>query len=338
MSVDEPQVPRETSREETLRSIIALQNRIVAAGLQLEAVMATVVQEVPALLRAATGAVVELREGDRMVYRAGSGAALSAIGLALTIEGSLSGACILERRPLYSKDCTSDPRVDATACRQLGIKSMICAPLFHGEEAIGACKAFAPDIDAFTHDDIDILDALASVIGASVSHAMQFEAAVNAGRVDTLTGLGNRAAFEEDLARAIARARRTTRALSLGVLDLNGFKRLNDRHGHRAGDAALASVAAVLRTSLRASDAAYRLGGDEFAVVLPEATWPATALLVERLRENVERIRVHEESVGLSAGIVELRDDDSVETFYERADQAMYGDKTTARSLQGNLG
>ena len=316
---------------ETLRAIIALQNRIVASGLNLEAVMATVVNEVPVLLPAATGAIVELREGDNMVYRAGSGAAVEFIGLTLPVDASLSGACVTERRPLYAADCSTDARVDAAACKRLGILSMICSPLRRGEECIGVCKAFAPHADAFTAADVDTLDTLGSVIGASLTHAMQFEAAVREGRIDALTGLGNRRAFIEELDRAIARARRSSTSLSLGIVDLNGFKHLNDRQGHGAGDFALRSVAASLRTSLRAADAVYRLGGDEFGLILPGMAWPATALLVERLRGVIEQIRVHDCMLGLSAGVVQLDEGDTAETLYERADQAMYADKTAAR-------
>ena len=87
---------------------------------------------------------------------------------------------------------------------------------------------------------------------------------------DSLTGLGNRRAFDRDLRRELARAARHDRRFSLALLDLDGLKAINDRDGHAAGDAVLRELAAALSAALRATDRAYRLGGDVFAVRLPE--------------------------------------------------------------------
>ena len=99
---------------------------------------------------------------------------------------------------------------------------------------------------------------------------------------DPLTGLPNRRALAEALERAIARAQRTGLPLAVLALDLDGFKAINDRHGHPAGDAALVEVAARLRRTIRRSDLVARLGGDEFAVIAGESKGPAPVVRLAR--------------------------------------------------------
>ena len=102
---------------------------------------------------------------------------------------------------------------------------------------------------------------------------------------DSLTGLGNRRAFEEDLARERSRLARHRRPLSLAVIDLDGLKEINDTRGHGAGDDALRALACALGKALRREDTAYRLGGDEFAVLLPDAIGLSADGLAGRLAE-----------------------------------------------------
>jgi diguanylate cyclase (GGDEF)-like protein len=105
-------------------------------------------------------------------------------------------------------------------------------------------------------------------------------------RVDALTGLGNRRAFDEALAASIARARRSELQLTLIVADLDGFKLINDRFGHIAGDACLKAVANALRRSIRAPEACFRWGGDEFSIIV-DGDRAAAEALSERLGEVV---------------------------------------------------
>ncbi|HEY8584100.1 MAG TPA: GGDEF domain-containing protein [Capillimicrobium sp.] len=108
-------------------------------------------------------------------------------------------------------------------------------------------------------------------------------------RVDALTGLGNRRAFDEALAAELARAVRSGQALSLLVGDLDAFKTINDRHGHLAGDACLQDVASVVQDLTRRPDSCFRWGGDEFAVLLPEAGAERARAVADRLATAVRR-------------------------------------------------
>jgi diguanylate cyclase (GGDEF)-like protein len=125
-----------------------------------------------------------------------------------------------------------------------------------------------------------------------IDRAIWTAARVAAGRLqrlaltDPLTGLGNRRAFEEDLARELAAVRRHGRELALVILDLDGLKAVNERNGHAAGDQALRALSAAMATSIREQDGAYRIGGDEFAVVLPDSGPDGVARLRAALREE----------------------------------------------------
>jgi diguanylate cyclase (GGDEF)-like protein len=108
-------------------------------------------------------------------------------------------------------------------------------------------------------------------------------------RVDQLTGLGNRRAFDEMVAAEMARAERTGRPLSVVVGDLDDFKAINDHHGHLAGDDCLRQVAAVVRSEVRRPDACFRWGGDEFALLLADTDLAEACAIAQRIQSAVAR-------------------------------------------------
>lgn len=114
------------------------------------------------------------------------------------------------------------------------------------------------------------------------------QAARTQARIDPLTGLGNRRAFDETLARAIVGARRTDRPFAIVIADLAGFKSVNDRFGHVEGDRCLRQVADALRETVRGPDACFRWGGDEFALVLPATDRSSADRVAARVRSAVE--------------------------------------------------
>ncbi|MDQ2728441.1 MAG: GGDEF domain-containing protein, partial [Actinomycetota bacterium] len=140
---------------------------------------------------------------------------------------------------------------------------------------------------------------------------------------DTLTGLANRQGLDYLLEREIGRIRRRGGRLSVAMVDLDGFKALNDRLGHAAGDAALAEIARQWREVLRDRDLLARYGGDEFVILLPDTEGDAAIQLVARLR--------HSETQPFSAGVATLTASDTATTLMHRADSAMYAAKRSPR-------
>ena len=152
----------------------------------------------------------------------------------------------------------------------------------------------------------------------------------------SLTDLFNRRAFERELARSLAYVKRHGASAALLYLDLDDFKRVNDRHGHSAGDAMLRAVTSVLGRDVRESDVVARIGGDEFALLLwgcDEANAAAKALTLE---SAIDRTTATHEgamlTVGASVGAVPLLPLDRPAETMERADRAMYARKATRRA------
>jgi len=164
----------------------------------------------------------------------------------------------------------------------------------------------------------------------------QLETQRRLARTDALTGLPNRKALEERLAREIAIARERDGALSLALADIDHFKSVNDRYGHRAGDRALKLFAGILSRGMRESDFCARYGGEEFLILLPGTDAPSAARAVEQVRAFVERCGFchRGEPVPLTAsfGVTGLAPAEGIEAVLERADCALYAAKREGRN------
>jgi diguanylate cyclase (GGDEF)-like protein len=148
---------------------------------------------------------------------------------------------------------------------------------------------------------------------------------------DGLTGCLNYQAFQEALVAESLRARRYGHPFSVVIADLDGFKGINDRHGHGVGDVTLTSVTSALLSAVRSTDLVGRIGGDEFAVLLPETAPGETRALVERMQTHTRRLIIPE-PVTLSFGVSTwLEDGDSPNELLRRADRALYEAKGHGR-------
>jgi len=154
---------------------------------------------------------------------------------------------------------------------------------------------------------------------------------------DALTGLHNRREFESGMVREMERARRMQVPLSLAILDIDFFKRINDQHGHDVGDAVLREVAATLQRHIRKSDLLARIGGEEFALVMLGTQPPGARVVLERLRQAVAGLHIAAGGQGIgctiSIGITDRVDSDREwPTLYKRADKALYEAKEGGRN------
>lgn len=171
-------------------------------------------------------------------------------------------------------------------------------------------------------DRLEVLRRLHMIISRLITHTVRESThhlrtlAFN----DPLTGLPNRRAFDDDLAREVSRARRHRHPLSLAITDIDGLKQVNDRDGHAAGDELLRRVAGLLRTALRREDVAYRIGGDEFALLLPAIDIRDGAFLHARLRGEVP----------LSIGVASSTRD-PIDQLFELADARLYEGRRRTR-------
>ena len=156
---------------------------------------------------------------------------------------------------------------------------------------------------------------------------------------DPLTSLWNRRYFEERLKEEFSRSRRAGagRRFSVAIIDINGFKEINDRHGHQAGDALLKWVGEFLVAHLRTHDVPCRTGGDEFMLLLPDLSEADCAPVVARLRDQLARANVDRAiPVSLSIGSASWPEvSESCEKILGIADAAMYADKRAQKSANG---
>jgi diguanylate cyclase (GGDEF)-like protein len=152
---------------------------------------------------------------------------------------------------------------------------------------------------------------------------------------DPLTRVGNRRAFTRRLAEEVHRAARYDQRFALVVLDVDGFKALNDRHGHRAGDVALEAIGDVLRETLRRSDCAFRLGGDEFALILEQTGAAEATLVVDRIGAGIAAVQVGAGHMLRASFGVALGDGPvDPEALLQAADAAMYGAKRAGEGVR----
>ncbi len=156
-------------------AIIATQFEIATAGLDLNRVMHQVAEQSQQLTRA-SGAIVELSEGDELVYRAACGAMSGYVGTRLKIAASLSGHCFLSGKSFCCEDTESDPRVALELCRQVGIRSMLVVPLIYNRKTMGVLKVCSDQPQAFTGQDENTLQLLAGLLAAAIGYAAAFAA------------------------------------------------------------------------------------------------------------------------------------------------------------------
>ncbi len=154
---------------------------------------------------------------------------------------------------------------------------------------------------------------------------------------DALTDTLSRGRFFEVAREELARANRYGRPLALAMLDLDHFKSINDRHGHRAGDEVLRAIAGLMTRGLRGQDHIGRYGGEEFAVLLPETSLEAAREVLERIRLAIVEMRLgfegHELSITVSVGVVAVQSGEPFETALARADAALYRAKGAGRNV-----
>lgn len=329
-----------------LAQIVGVQKDIAGHSLDLQRAMDTVTASTQNLTHA-DSSIVEMLEGEMIVYRAASGAAARFVGMRLNPLNSLSGLAIRTDQALRCDDSETDPRVDRVACRKVGLRSMIVVPLRHKGQPVGVLKVSSAAVNQFTNEDVHTLELIAGLLSATLSDAIAADSLRSANHelekanadlevlacTDGLTGLTNHRRFKELLDREYQRANRYASSLSLVLLDVDHFKQFNDRFGHPAGDAVLKRVADLLQLAARGSDIIARYGGEEFAILLPETDAEDAVQIADRIRHAIAndpwRLRDITISLGVSSADQETG---SWGSLLQAADEALYTSKRNGRN------
>ena len=244
----------------------------------------------------------------------------------------LTGWVARTRRPLVNARPSADLEA-AGAERQTSLQSALVCPLVNGDRFIGTLTVYHAEPSYYRDDHRRLLDRVCEQAAAVINNSILFEQTKEDSLTDALTGLPNTRFMFMHLTRELARADRLKSEVSLLVMDLDGFKEINDNHGHHVGDRALLEVANVLRTAIRPYDICVRYAGDEFIVVLSGCGREEAENKRVELQQAIDRV-VFEARPGkrvplaISVGAAVFpHDGDTYESLLAQADSRMYRDK-----------
>ena len=318
---------------ERLLEIVELQRSIIATELRVSSVCELVMERASRLLRAG-GVTLELFEDDTLVVTASKGLFEEFVDMRVPLQGTFSCQAATSGRVLRSDCVMEDDRIASKEwCKQLGIVSIMAAPLEHRAIVIGILKVVSDKRDAFSHEDEMTLRLLAGVVASHLCHAHAYEEQERKAHMDLLTDLPNRRAFEGSLDAVLEREANLPKPRStwVGIVDVDHFKRVNDTYGHPMGDAVLRGVADTIRNCVRSTDMVARWGGEEFVFLIEAANSFEAASIAERIRHEVAEATLVV-SVTVSVGMTSVRASDSKADVMTRADRCLYQAKETGRN------
>jgi len=189
----------------------------------------------------------------------------------------------------------------------------------------------------FIEEELSIIERLASTLVFPLRNALLYKSALQSALKDELTGCGNKRALDAGLHREAELSVRHNTPLSIVMLDVDHFKKINDTYGHLAGDAVLKDLAASIKKCARQSDLCFRYGGEEFLLILDDSDTNQALRIAERIRECVEQHTYLYNGkiipVTISLGAATFVKNESLDNLKQRADEALYTAKEKGRNL-----
>jgi diguanylate cyclase (GGDEF)-like protein/PAS domain S-box-containing protein len=273
--------------------------------------------------------------GDRLVVTGGwrrdrgprTAFELRAGEVSFEMGDGLPGQAWAQRRPVWSPDISVDERLPRRGeAADAGLRSAMALPIAKGQEPLAVVLFVSRERREPAPGMERLLESIASHIAQFVERVRLLEQLRSTARTDPLTGLANRRAWDDELARELVRSRRYGGRLCLAILDLDHFKHFNDARGHQAGDRLLEDVGREWSTQVRPTDMLARYGGEEFALLLPHSDTATAEGIVARMLGAVPGGQT------ASCGIAEWDGEESGEALTARADTALYMAKRAGRA------
>ncbi|HYI75466.1 MAG TPA: sensor domain-containing diguanylate cyclase [Gaiellaceae bacterium] len=225
-------------------------------------------------------------------------------------------------------DAVGDPNLPQDAVVAAGVVSMLFEPITRQGLPVGVLSVgWAHRVTELDKRILQAVELLAIEASVAIERADFLARLSDLAETDDLTGLPNRRSWDATIHAAVGYATRTRRPLCMAIIDLDHFKRFNDRHGHQSGDRLLKTAASAWRTALRESDTLARYGGEEFAVVLPGCSSDVAETVLERLRQLTPGEQT------CSVGLAEWSPGESAADLVARADVALYEAKRNGRDM-----
>lgn len=262
----------------------------------------------------------------------------------LRIGQGVSGFVMRSREAAYNVDPDLDfsySQVELAGC----YSTIASVPLVADDELIGAITLYSAGMEEYGEEHIRLLETISRIASDAISKSLKHSETKRYALTDPMTGLPNARSLQMQFEKEVARASRNNNGFQLLMLDLDGFKLVNDNFGHKVGDQMLREIGKVIKEQLRDYDFLARYGGDEFVALVPETSAEDVADLCDRIEQAVSAYRLtangREASVGVSLGGAGYTG--SGQTFDQMiiaADKAMYGRKTMRKKFipTNNLG
>jgi diguanylate cyclase (GGDEF)-like protein/putative nucleotidyltransferase with HDIG domain len=248
--------------------------------------------------------------------------------LKIPVGEGLSGWVAHNNKPIVNGNPSVEPGYLNDPTKFSSLRSALAVPLRGDSEVVGVLALYRSPQDAFTQDHLRIVLNASSKLGITIENALKFREAEDSATTDFLTGLPNTRSLYRHLEAELARCRRSSEPLTVLVLDLDGFKQVNDRFGHIEGNNLLRMLAAALKDTCREYDYAARIGGDEFVILLPGMPPEAVKEIIERLQDMTAEVGSEicaPYPLSLSVGQASYpADGEDAETLLSAADHSMY--------------
>jgi len=252
-------------------------------------------------------------------------------------NSALIESVIRSGRPYLDNDYSFEVKAPLNKQSAL-IRSILCVPLLRGSERIGAIELLnKEDRVGFAHDDAELVELLGHPLAVALRNVSMFENSERLTVTDDLTKLYNYRYLMQYLDAEVKRCLRYKKKVSLLFIDIDGFKRINDRFGHVVGSQALSEMGQVFRKILRETDIVGRYGGDEFVIVLPETPLNGAMVIAERIRQKVENYEFVAQNITIrltvSLGVANCpKHTLTAEGLIKKADAAMYRAKELSKN------
>jgi diguanylate cyclase (GGDEF)-like protein len=313
------------ARNRTVKEQAALVRAAKSMGrsLEIREVLKTLSEEVRRALDCDSVATALGDEVDGYVVVGQTGLPPEFVGFRQPPGSGLGGQAVQAGRSLatqrYAEDGFKPP--ETTALDQ--IKASVATPLRWEGRSRGFLSCGFFDQRRITPGDVELLEGFAELAGMACANAEQHAEVLEAAEIDGLTGCLNRDALQRHLRSLIVEADQGGTRLSVAIIDLDGFKSINDVFGHPSGDGVLKGVGAALRSSVRGGDLVARYGGDEFALILPNASEQQAAPVLDRVRASISSMDVPGGRLTACVGLAERTEGESLQALITRADDAL---------------
>ncbi len=299
-------------------------------------------EELGTLLSHISELATELVEGDacsvmlldakreRLLAKAAYGLRVANLRrVSFAVGEGVAGWVAAEGKPALIDDVAADERFVQKTNPSTAIRAMACVPLMARNVPIGVLTATSGEPGKFDQTDLELLQFVAGTIALDIENARLRKVSVT----DPLTGAFNREFLQQQLPLEIEREA----PLSIAMVDVDHFKRVNDEFGHDVGDRVLVVVAERLRSAIRGDDMLVRYGGEEFLVLLPNTPLDQARDIAERMRHKMQANPVHaggvDVEIRISVGVAQYRGDaETPDIFVRRADTALYSAKGKGRN------